>query len=31
VKEMYLDVYAEAFAEAAFASLVYDHRNFGLS
>ena len=31
VKEMYLDKYAEAFAQAGFASLVYDNRNFGAS
>ena len=31
VKEMYLDEYAEAFAEAGLASLVYDNRNFGAS
>ena len=31
VKEMYLDKYAEAFAEAGFASVVYDNRNFGAS
>ena len=31
VKEMYLDKYAEAFAHAGFASLVYDNRNFGAS
>ncbi len=31
VKEMYLDKYAEAFAEAGFASIVYDNRNFGAS
>ncbi|ANB72101.1 acetylxylan esterase [Paraburkholderia phytofirmans OLGA172] len=31
VKEMYLDQYAEAFARAGFASLVYDHRNLGAS
>ncbi|MFV0284156.1 MAG: alpha/beta hydrolase [Castellaniella sp.] len=31
VKEMYLDRFAEAFAEAGLASLVYDHRNFGAS
>jgi len=31
VKEMYLDKYAEAFARAGFASVVYDHRNFGAS
>ena len=31
VKEMYLDKYADAFASAGFASLVYDHRNFGAS
>jgi uncharacterized protein len=29
VKEMYLDKYAEAFVGAGFASIVYDHRNFG--
>lgn len=31
VKEMYLDKYAEGFAEAGFASVVYDNRNFGAS
>jgi uncharacterized protein len=31
VKEMYLDRYAEAFAKAGLASIVYDHRNFGAS
>ncbi|HEY7578579.1 MAG TPA: alpha/beta hydrolase [Acetobacteraceae bacterium] len=31
VKEMYLDKYAEAFAESGFASIVYDNRNFGAS
>src|SRR3954471_18353649 len=31
VKEMYLDRYAEAFAEAGFAVLVYDNRNLGAS
>lgn len=31
VKEMYLDKYAEAFAQAGFASVVYDNRNFGAS
>ena len=31
VKEMYLDTYAEAFAQAGLASLVYDNRNFGAS
>lgn len=31
VKEMYLDVYAETFARAGIATLVYDHRNFGAS
>lgn len=31
VKEMYLDTYAQAFAEAGFACVVYDHRNFGAS
>lgn len=31
VKEMYLDKYAEAFAAAGFASVVYDNRNFGAS
>lgn len=31
VKEMYLDVYAEAFAAAGLASIVYDNRNFGAS
>lgn len=29
VKEMYLDEYAEAFAEAGLASVVFDNRNFG--
>ncbi len=29
VKEQYLDRYAEVFAAAGFAVLVYDHRNFG--
>ena len=28
VKEMYLDRYAEAFAKAGLASIVYDHRKF---
>jgi fermentation-respiration switch protein FrsA (DUF1100 family) len=31
VKEMYLDKYAEVYAEAGFAVLVYDNRNFGAS
>lgn len=31
VKEMFLDRYAERFAEAGLASLVYDNRNFGAS
>jgi uncharacterized protein len=31
VKEMYLDKFAEAFAKAGFASVVYDNRNFGAS
>ena len=31
VKEMYLDRYAEIFAAAGLASLVFDHRNFGAS
>jgi uncharacterized protein len=31
VKEMYLDLYAEAFADAGFAVLVYDNRHFGAS
>lgn len=31
VKEMYLDRFAEAFAAAGLASLVYDNRNFGAS
>jgi fermentation-respiration switch protein FrsA (DUF1100 family) len=31
VKEMWLDKYAEAFAEAGMAALVYDNRNFGAS
>jgi fermentation-respiration switch protein FrsA (DUF1100 family) len=31
VKEMYLDCYAERFAAAGVASLVYDNRNFGAS
>jgi fermentation-respiration switch protein FrsA (DUF1100 family) len=31
VKEMYLDKYAEAFARAGFASIVYDNRGFGAS
>ncbi|MGO4810272.1 alpha/beta hydrolase [Cupriavidus sp. 2MCAB6] len=31
VKEQYLDRYAEVFAAAGFAVLVYDHRNFGAS
>lgn len=31
VKEMYLDCFAEAFAKAGLASLVFDNRNFGAS
>jgi uncharacterized protein len=31
VKEMYLDKYAEHFARAGLASVVYDNRNFGAS
>lgn len=31
VKEMYLDRFAEAFAKAGLASLVFDNRNFGAS
>ena len=31
VKEMYLDKYAEEFAKAGFASVVYDNRNLGAS
>jgi fermentation-respiration switch protein FrsA (DUF1100 family) len=31
VKEMYLDAYAETFAKAGLASVVYDNRNFGAS
>ena len=31
VKEMYLDLYAEAFAAAGLNALVYDNRNFGAS
>jgi fermentation-respiration switch protein FrsA (DUF1100 family) len=31
VKEMYLDEYASAFAEAGFTTLVYDHLGFGAS
>jgi uncharacterized protein len=31
VKEMYLDTYAEAFACAGFAPVVYDNRNLGPS
>ena len=31
VKEMYLDKFAEAFADAGIASIVFDHRNFGAS
>jgi pimeloyl-ACP methyl ester carboxylesterase len=31
VKEMYLDRYAEVFAHAGFASVIYDNRNFGAS
>lgn len=30
-KEMYVDRYAEAFADAGIACLLYDHRNFGAS
>lgn len=31
VKEMFLDSYAECFAKAGFAALVFDHRGFGAS
>src|SRR6476661_8503877 len=31
VKEMYLDRFAEAFAKAGLAALVFDNRNFGAS
>jgi DNA-binding CsgD family transcriptional regulator len=31
VKEMYLDRFAEAFADRGFAAVVYDNRNFGAS
>src|ERR1700738_5067190 len=31
VKEMYLDKFAEAFAQAGLAALVFDNRNFGAS
>src|SRR5690349_21709158 len=31
VKEMYLDRFAEVFAAAGLAALVFDHRNFGAS
>ena len=31
VKEMYLDDFAAAFADAGLAALVYDHRNLGAS
>jgi fermentation-respiration switch protein FrsA (DUF1100 family) len=31
VKEMYLDSFAEVFARAGLACIVYDHRNFGAS
>ena len=31
VKEMYLDAYAEAFADAGLGALVFDNRNFGAS
>jgi uncharacterized protein len=31
VKEMYLDAYAEVFAQAGLAALVFDNRNFGAS
>jgi fermentation-respiration switch protein FrsA (DUF1100 family) len=31
VKEMYLDKFAEAFASAGLAAIVFDHRNFGAS
>jgi pimeloyl-ACP methyl ester carboxylesterase len=31
VKEMYLDRFAEAFANAALGSIVFDNRNFGAS
>jgi uncharacterized protein len=31
VKEMFLELYGQAFAAAGFATLIYDHRNFGTS
>jgi uncharacterized protein len=31
IEEMYLDQYAQAFADRGLAALVYDHRNFGSS
>jgi uncharacterized protein len=31
LKEMYLDRFAETFAEAGLASIVFDNRNFGAS
>jgi uncharacterized protein len=31
VKEMYLDAFAEVFAQAGLAALVFDNRNFGAS
>jgi fermentation-respiration switch protein FrsA (DUF1100 family) len=31
VKEMYLDAFAEAFAQGGLGALVFDHRNFGAS
>ena len=31
VREMFLDLYAEAFAAAGFTTLVYDHFGFGAS
>lgn len=31
VKELYLDIYAAELANAGFAVLLYDHRNFGAS
>ena len=31
VKELFVDRFAEAFAQAGFAVLLYDHRNFGAS
>ena len=31
VKEMYLDSFAEVFAQAGLAALVFDNRNFGAS